>query len=37
MKLLLVEDSPGLCDSLARGLTRLGWVVEQAHDGPCDL
>lgn len=37
MKVLLVEDSPGLRDSLVRGLTRLGWVVEQAHDGPGGL
>ncbi len=37
MKLLLVEDSPGLRDTLVRGLTRLGWVVEQAHDGPSGL
>jgi DNA-binding response OmpR family regulator len=37
VKVLLVEDSPGLRDSLVRGLTRLGWVVEQAHDGPSGL
>ena len=37
MKVLLVEDSPVLRDSLVRGLTRLGLVVEQAHDGPSGL
>lgn len=37
MKVLLVEDSPGLRDSLVRGLSRLGLVVEQAHDGPSGL
>jgi DNA-binding response OmpR family regulator len=37
VKVLLVEDSPGLRDSLVRGLSRLGLVVEQAHDGPSGL
>ncbi|MEK8030056.1 response regulator transcription factor [Ideonella sp. DXS29W] len=37
MKVLLIEDSPVLRDSLVRGLTRLGLVVEQAHDGPSGL
>jgi two-component system, OmpR family, response regulator len=37
MKLLLVEDAPGLRLALARGLIGLGFVVEQAHDGPTGL
>jgi len=37
VKVLLVEDSPCLRDSLVRGLSRLGLVVEQAHDGPSGL
>ncbi len=37
MKLLLVEDTPGLRAVLARGLGELGFVVEQAHDGPTGL
>jgi len=37
MKLLLVEDTPGLRRALAQGLSRLGFVVEEAHDGPTGL
>jgi DNA-binding response OmpR family regulator len=37
MKLLLVEDVPGLRHAMARGLTSLGFVVEQACDGPSGL
>jgi DNA-binding response OmpR family regulator len=37
MKMLLVEDAPGLRLALARGLGELGFVVEQAHDGPTGL
>jgi DNA-binding response OmpR family regulator len=37
MKMLLVEDAPGLRLALARGLSELGFVVEQAHDGPTGL
>lgn len=37
MKMLLVEDTPGLRMALARGLSELGFVVEQAHDGPTGL
>jgi DNA-binding response OmpR family regulator len=37
VKLLLVEDAPGLRRALAHGLTRLGFVVEEAHDGPTGL
>ena len=37
MKLLLVEDTPGLRHTLALGLRRLGMVVEEAHDGPTGL
>jgi DNA-binding response OmpR family regulator len=37
MKLLLVEDTPGLRHTLALGLRRLGLVVEEAHDGPTGL
>lgn len=37
MKLLLVEDTPGLRKTLAKGLTQLGFVVEHAHDGPSGL
>jgi DNA-binding response OmpR family regulator len=37
VKLLLVEDTPGLRRALAQGLTRLGFVVEEAHDGPTGL
>jgi DNA-binding response OmpR family regulator len=37
MKMLLVEDAPGLRMALARGLSELGFVVEQAHDGPTGL
>ncbi|SDZ26159.1 two-component system, OmpR family, copper resistance phosphate regulon response regulator CusR/two-component system, OmpR family, response regulator TctD [Variovorax sp. YR634] len=37
MKLLLVEDSPKLRAALVRGLTHLGFVVEEAHDGPTGL
>src|SRR4051794_29173580 len=37
MKLLLVEDTPGLRNTLALGLRRLGVVVEEAHDGPTGL
>lgn len=37
MKVLLVEDTPGLRATLARGLTELGFVVEQAADGPAGL
>jgi len=37
MKLLLVEDAPRLRASLVEGLTLLGFVVEQAHDGPTGL
>jgi DNA-binding response OmpR family regulator len=34
MKVLLVEDLLGLRNAMARGLSSLGFVVEQAHDGP---
>ena len=37
MKLLLVEDTPGLRHTLAMGLRRLGMVVEEAYDGPTGL
>jgi DNA-binding response OmpR family regulator len=37
MKLLLVEDTPGLRKALVAGLDKLGFVVEQAHDGPTGL
>jgi len=37
MKVLLVEDVPGLRHAMARGLTSLGFVVEQAGDGPSGL
>ncbi|WKB53323.1 response regulator transcription factor [Eleftheria terrae] len=37
MKLLLVEDTPGLRTTLVRGLRELGFVVEHAHDGPSGL
>ncbi len=37
MKILLIEDAPGLRLALARGLGELGFVVEQAHDGPTGL
>jgi len=37
MKLLLVEDTPRLRATLVEGLTLLGFVVEQAHDGPTGL
>jgi DNA-binding response OmpR family regulator len=37
VKVLLVEDVPGLRGAIATGLTRLGFVVEQAHDGPSGL
>jgi DNA-binding response OmpR family regulator len=37
MKVLLVEDVPGLRHAMAQGLTRLGFVVEQAEDGPSGL
>jgi DNA-binding response OmpR family regulator len=37
VKLLLVEDSVGRHAALAQGLTRLGFVVEEAPDGPTGL
>jgi two-component system OmpR family response regulator len=37
MKLLLVEDAPRLRAKLVEGLTHLGFVVEEAHDGPAGL
>jgi DNA-binding response OmpR family regulator len=37
VKVLLVEDVPGLRRAIASGLSRLGFVVEQAHDGPSGL
>jgi DNA-binding response OmpR family regulator len=37
VKLLLVEDTPARRRALAQGLTRLGFVVEQAPDGPTGL
>jgi len=37
MKLLLVEDSPKLRAALVKGLTHLGFVVDDAHDGPTGL
>ncbi len=33
MKLLLIEDSERLSDSIARGLRRCGWAVDVALDG----
>jgi two-component system OmpR family response regulator len=33
MRLLLVEDDVKLARTLARGLTREGYAVEEAHDG----
>jgi len=33
MKILLVEDDKGLCDTLKRGLGEAGYVVESVHDG----
>ena len=33
MKLLLIEDSERLSDSIARGLRRSGWAVDVALDG----
>lgn len=37
MKLLLVEDSALLRASMVRGLQQLGFVVDQAEDGPSGL
>ena len=37
MKLLLVEDATRLRQCIARGLEQLGFVVEQAEDGPGGL
>jgi DNA-binding response OmpR family regulator len=37
MKLLLIEDSERLSDSIARGLRRSGWAVDLAHDGEVGL
>ncbi|AKJ30139.1 response regulator transcription factor [Caldimonas brevitalea] len=37
MKLLVVEDTPGLRQALAKGLAKLGFAVESAHDGPTGL
>jgi CheY-like chemotaxis protein len=36
-RLLLVEDDTDLRRALARYLTRLGWAVEEAGDGPAAL
>jgi len=33
-RILVVEDDPAIGDSLARGLTRAGYEVEQVRDGP---
>jgi len=33
MKILLIEDDQGLCDTLKRGLFETGHVVESTHDG----
>ncbi len=37
MKLLLIEDSERLSDSIARGLRRSGWAVDVALDGEAGL
>lgn len=33
MRILLVEDDPGLCNTLERGLGESGNVVDVTHDG----
>ena len=37
MKLLVIEDTPRLRQALSKGLRRLGFTVEAAHDGPSGL
>lgn len=37
MRLLLVEDSERLCESLSAGLSRLGYAVDVVHDGTTGL
>ncbi len=34
VKLLVIDDEPGFCESLADWFTPLGCQVSQAHDGP---
>ncbi|MDQ6896711.1 MAG: response regulator transcription factor [Actinomycetota bacterium] len=37
MRVLLVEDEPGMAAALSRGLTAEGYVVDHAPDGPAGL
>ena len=37
MRVLVVDDEPGMARALQRGLTAEGFVVEVAHDGPTGL
>jgi len=37
MRVLVVDDEPGMTRALRRGLTAEGFVVEIAHDGPTGL
>ena len=37
MRMLLVEDDPGLCNTLERGLGESGNVVDVTHDGKAGI
>ncbi|HEY7989685.1 MAG TPA: response regulator, partial [Lapillicoccus sp.] len=37
MRLLLVEDEPGMAAALGRGLSAEGYVVDHVADGPAGL